>query len=262
MDKRMWHQFVRVSPFILYFLTSLTQATTLSACGHHDYPPWNWKKDNQIVGVCAEVASTLFKKLGVTLDLSYTGPWARCQEQIRNGSVDVNICSFINSEREQYSTFATTPMGYNENAIFVKKGKEFPFTNWENLAGKTAVMVRGVSIGSEFDHFIENNTQIIRLNNYHQSFTMLMKGRADFLPVGRFTGLAMRNKFGMNQDIVALDWPILVGELYISMSHNSPHIELIHEIQKQIDTPEFNAYVEGLIPQYIQSYTVNRQASQ
>ena len=59
----------------LWLATTLT-TTTLSACGHHDYPPRNWLSDGKIIGVCAEVVSTLYQRLGFNVDLSYVGPWA------------------------------------------------------------------------------------------------------------------------------------------------------------------------------------------
>jgi polar amino acid transport system substrate-binding protein len=84
---------------MLIFSSSLYAQDAATACGHHDYPPWNWKKGNKIVGVCAKITETLLARLGVNIDMPYIGPWKRCQKYIETGQVDINICSFINVER-------------------------------------------------------------------------------------------------------------------------------------------------------------------
>jgi len=79
--------------------------------------------------ICAEVVETLFGKLGVEVNWFSVGPWKRCLKHVEENQVDINICSFINPKREQHSKFITTSMGYNENAIFVKKAMSFHLIN-------------------------------------------------------------------------------------------------------------------------------------
>jgi len=93
---------------IEWWLSATLASSTLTACGHHDYPPWNWHADGKIVGVCAEVVSTLYQRLGLKVDLSYVGPWARCQQKVAAGEVDINICALRNEERSRYSRFTQT----------------------------------------------------------------------------------------------------------------------------------------------------------
>jgi polar amino acid transport system substrate-binding protein len=158
-----------------------SQGDTVIACGHPDYPPWNWRKGNKIVGACAEVTEMLFETLGIKVDNKFSGPWKRCQSAVEQGTVDVNICAFINDQRKSYSTFIETPMGFNTTSVFVPKGKEFPFSTWDDLIGLRVVMVRGVSMGQDFDSFIQDNTYVSLVNNRQQAFNFLMLGRADFL---------------------------------------------------------------------------------
>ena len=241
------------SLFNLVFYAS-SSAADLSACGHHGYPPWNWHQGNKIVGVCAEVTETLFANVGLKTDLTYVGPWARCQEKIRTGEIDVNICSFINPQRKEYAVFVPTPMGYNEHAVFVKAGAEFPFEQWHDLRRKSAAMVHGVSIGQAFDEFLEQHTFVTRLSSYQQSFKLLELGRVEFVPLGRYTGLAMRDSFQLQGQIVDLPRPILVGKLYISMSKKSPFLHTLTAINQQVQAPGFNQYVLSLMPKYTQMY--------
>ena len=100
---------------------SAAELPVVKACGHHDYPPWNWERGQQIVGACAAVARRAIERLGYRVDLSFVGPWKRCQAMVASGEVDVNICSFRNAEREAYSVFAEPRMAQNRIAVFVNK---------------------------------------------------------------------------------------------------------------------------------------------
>ncbi|UPW20730.1 ABC transporter substrate-binding protein [Agarivorans sp. TSD2052] len=227
---------------------------TLTACGHHDYAPWNWKRGNQIQGACAEVAKTLFKEVGVELDLSYQGPWKRCQFYIETGQVDVNICSFINDERNAYSAFIMTPMGINENAVFVKKGDEFSFNAWSDLIGKKVGLVLGVSLGKRFDNFLKANSEVERVASSRQNFHKLLHQRIDYIPMGRSAGLAMLYSYSAEDKIVALPTRILSGELYISMSKKSDYLYLLPAIEKQMQQQGYYPWVESLLEKYSHIY--------
>lgn len=246
--------FIAVIFQCLLITSSFAAGNTLKACGHHDYAPWNWKSDNKIIGACAKVTEELFNRVGVEVDLTYVGPWKRCQTLIEEGLVDLNICSFINENRKEYSDFIMTPMGFNENAIFVKKNKQFSFRKWEDLAGKKTAMVLGVSIGETFDNFLESRTELTRVSSFFQSFHMLARERIDFVPVGRFSGLAMRDSLGLDDIIVDLPEPLLPGKLYISMSKKSPHLHLLPEIEKFMQSDGYYPWVLELLKEYTAVY--------
>lgn len=243
--------------FLAVSLLSAQEPTIqLTACGHHDYPPWNWQKENRIIGACAEITQRLFNKVNARVDLTYVGPWARCQEMIRKGQVDINICSFSNSARRQYSDFIETPIGFNEQAFFVKRGTEFPLERWEDLKGKTIGMVIGVSIGPEFDSFLEENTRVDAVPNFRSNFRKLALGRIDGIPVGRHTGRSLIRSYGLSQDIVDLPTPLLRGTLYISMSKLSPHRNLLPRVEKLMQQTWYLDLVETLLEKYSYVYAL------
>jgi polar amino acid transport system substrate-binding protein len=243
--------------FLSFFSYSIFGQESVSACGHHDYPPWNWEKDGKIVGACAEVTEKLFTQLGVKVDLSYIGPWKRCQKNIEVGRIDINICSFINPTRQSYSRYIAKPMGYNENAIFVKKGKEFSFSQWSNLKGKIGVMMRGVSIGYNFDHFLKENVKLMRVNSNRQVFGLLELERADFAPYGRYSGIAFLKSINQEQNYSILKTPVDKGKLYISMSNKSKYLHLLPQIEVLMQQPTYDDWVNELLEKYATIYANN-----
>jgi polar amino acid transport system substrate-binding protein len=223
-------------------------AREVKACGHHDYPPWNWVRGNEIVGACADVTRRAFERLGHTVNLAYVGPWKRCQALIESGDVDVNICSFKNPEREAYSRFVEVPMGINPIAVFVKKGHEFPFEKWSDLAGKRSGVVNGVSMGPEFDTFLAKQTHLEIVTQPVLNLRKLAADRLDFIPLGLEAGLLQTQLYGFSDAIVPLPKPALDGKLYISISNHAADLhKQIPEIEKYLSRPEYRTEITDLL---------------
>ncbi len=227
-----------------------SERQTLKACGHHDYAPWNWLEGDKIVGVCAEVATQLFGDLGYKVDLTYVGPWKRCQQLIEQGDVDLNICSFINLERKNYSVFSKTPMASNENALFVNKERYFDYTGPESLNAKFIGLVHGVSLGSNLDHHLQKNSYVIRVANHQSLFSMLALQRIDAVIVGRQSGQHLLNLYNLNTQIVDVPTPLLTGNLFFSMSKKSPYIGLLNDIEKVLTSEQYRVWLSSLLERY------------
>jgi len=235
---------------------------TVKACGHHDYPPWNWREGQQIVGACAAVAKRAIERLGYQVDLSYVGPWKRCQEMVAAGEVDINICAFRNAERESYSVFAEPRMGQNRIAVFV--GKQWPrerrFESWQDLQGLSTAVVLGVSTGQAFDDFLATRTRVQRVATVRQMLLMLDAGRIDFFPFGHEAGLMEIERNGFAGRIVPLEQPALVGDLFVSVSNKSPLAGRIKEIGAYFARPGYAPELAQLLEEHHRRYVDTRPA--
>jgi len=228
----------------------------VKACGHHDYPPWNWQLYGQIVGVCAEVAKRAIERLGYRVDLSYVGPWARCQALIEAGKVDVNICSFRNPDRERYSVFAEPRMAQNRIAVFIKKerAQQFGLKTWDDLKGMRTGLVLGVSMGPQFDGFLDEHTRVHRVNSVSSIIKMMQRDRLDIFPFGWEAGLLEIELNGLAGRIVPAERPVLVGDLFVSVAKTSPLAARIDEIGAYFTQPSYEAELSGLLEEYGRIY--------
>jgi polar amino acid transport system substrate-binding protein len=246
---------------VLSSSTTASEPILLKACGHPDLPPWTWTRENEVVGVCAEITKTLFGRLGVEVDFTYVGPWKRCQKNTADGEVDLNICLFPNAEREEYSVFSQVPMAYSENVLFVRRGADFDFESWDDLAGKTVGMALGHSMGHEFDEFLSENTTIERARTFQQNFRKLAAGRIDFIPFGRKPGLTVIGELGLTGRVV--DLPTLItphhnSGLRLSVSRKSPYLYLLPEVEKMMQEEGYDEWVESLLKKHTQAYMDER----
>lgn len=235
---------------------------TVKACGHHDYPPWNWREGPEIVGACATVTKRAIERLGYRVDLRYVGPWKRCQEMVAAGDVDVNICAFRNAERESYSVFAEPRMGLNRIAVFVgpKWPRERRFESWKDLEGLRTAVVLGVSTGQAFDDFLAAHTRIERVATVRQMLLMLEADRVDFVPFGHEAGMMEIERNGFAGRIVPLAQPALVGELFVSVSKKSPLAARVQELGAYFARPGYEQELAGLLADSHRRYLLSRPA--
>ncbi|WP_137939632.1 transporter substrate-binding domain-containing protein [Chitinivorax sp. B] len=230
-------------------------ALEATACGHHDYPPWNWQRGNQIVGACVEVVRRAFEKAGVTVRFNYVGPWKRCQALIQNGDVDINICALRNTERESYSKAVEVPMGINPIVAFVRKGREFPLQRWEDLSGKSIGLVVGVSMGPEFDEFLQRNTRLQLVSEPTLNLRKLMLDRVDVVPLGLQTGLLQIDTLRLAGRIVPLAKPLTEGKLHISVSNRSSWLlPYLDTVEQYLARPEYRRELAELLGRYHSEY--------
>ena len=228
----------------------------IKACGHHNYPPWNWERGGHIVGACATVARRAIESLGYRVDLSYVGPWKRCQAMVRSGQVDVNICSFRNPERDAYSHFVEPRMGQNRIAVFARRdfAERQKFERWDDLKGLRTGLVIGVSMGPEFDGFLEQHTHVERTPDVQNVLKMMERGRIDIAPFGWEAGAIEIERAGLTGRIVPLPQPALVGELFISVSRRSPLAARLPEIGRYLQRPEYAEELRGLLNEHSRAF--------
>ena len=107
-------------------------------------------------------------------------------------------------------------------AIFVAKGKEFPFKEQNDLIGKKGVTNEGESYGDEFDAFMKDKLDVTRTDGISESLKQLLAGKADYLIAGYHPGLAEAAKNGLKDQIVPLDQALLTAEMFVAFSKKSP----------------------------------------
>lgn len=234
----------------------------VKACGHHDYPPWNWREGQQIVGACAVAAKRAIERLGYRVDLGYVGPWKRCQEMVASGEVDVNICAFRNAEREGYSAVVEPRMGQHRIAIFVGPGwpPERRFRDWPDLEGLRTAIVLGVSTGQAFDDFLATRTRVQHVTSVRQMLLMLEARRIDFFPFGHEAGMMEIERNGFASRIVPLERPALIGELFVSVSRKSPLAGRTAEIGAYFARPDYAQELAALLEEYHRRYARTQPA--
>jgi len=196
----------------------------LVATGNPEYPPYLWrdpKNPQQLIGANADLLKHLAKELGVVVDIIYTGPWSRAQDEVRTGRVDLIAGAFLTLPRLETMDYIHPPFYSTPSVVWVHRGAEFPYAGWEDLRNRTGDTLVNNSFGQQFDAYAKSNLTLEGVSSLTQAFQKLLLGRTDYVLYERYPGQALADSLGMQDDLLVLDPPISSEGLHLTLSHNS-----------------------------------------
>jgi polar amino acid transport system substrate-binding protein len=218
--------------FLLLFAALLMPALTVAAgkcerlvaTGNPEYPPYLWRdpqNPQQLIGANADLLQHLAKELGVVVDIIYTGPWSRAQDEVRTGRVDLIAGAFLTLPRLEVMDYVHPAFFYTPSVVWVHRGAEFPYAGWDDLRNRTGDTLVNNSFGQTFDAYAKSNLTLEGVASLTQAFQKLLLGRTDYVLYERYPGQALADSLGMQDDLLVLDPPISSEGLYLTLSHNS-----------------------------------------
>ena len=230
---------LRLSVFAALTLTSSAAlaedtCTKVTATGHPQYPVIAFKDGDNIVGAAPMLVEAIAKKINVPLESKAMGTWADAQAAAKDGKADMIFGIYYNDERGKYLDYVQPAFMYDDVAIFVAKGKAFPFTGQDDLIGKKGVTNQGESYGTEFDAFIKDKLDVARAEGIDDAFKDLLSGKADYLIAGYYPGLAEAAKAGVKDEVEVLDQALLTSEMFVAFSKKSPCTALAEKFGQAI----------------------------
>src|SRR6516164_11035200 len=242
MKRSLW-----LSLFVALTLTggaaSAEECTKITATGHRYYPVIAYKDGDKVVGAAPTLVETIAKQINVPLESKYMGTWEEAQAAARDGKADMIFGLYYNDERATYLDYVQPAFTFDDVAIFVVKGKEFPFTDKNDLVGKKGVTNLGESFGNEFDAFMKEKLDVARANGIDSAFKDLLDGKADYLIAGYYPGLAEAAKEGNKDKVVALNQALLSQEMFVAFSKKSPCCSLASKFTKSLGSEKQVAHV-------------------
>ena len=196
----------------------------LVATGNPEYPPYLWRdpqSPQHLIGANADLLALIGKQLGVKIEIIYTGPWSRAQDEVRTGRVDLLAGAFLTLPRLESMDYVHPAFFNTPSVVWVRKGQGFPYSGWEDLRGRTGGTLVHNSFGQQFDAFAKANLSLEEVPSLIQAFQKLLLGRTDYVLYERYPGVALANTQGLLENLETLEPPISSEGLYLTLSHNS-----------------------------------------
>ena len=219
------------------------------ASGHPEWPPIMFQNGPAIDGAGPELVKKIFADLGVPVTVEFTGTWDQVQGKARTGEVDVLVAAYKTTEREGYMVYSdaytTDPV-----AIFVVRGKAFPFDSWDALIGKNGVAMVGDSYGQQFDDFAAARLTLTRVTTTAQAFDRIASGQGDYFLYSLYAGDDYLKKAGAASQFESLPKFVNEENFYITVSKNSTFVGYLPLINQQIAKYKADGTIAGLIAQY------------
>jgi polar amino acid transport system substrate-binding protein len=127
---------------------------TLRLATVDNFPPFSFIENGKLTGVAVDVVAEMAKRVGLQVEFK-AYPWARLMESVKDGTIDGGFAAFETEERKAFCLYVGI-VQYEEYQLFVKKGKEFPFTGIKDLYGKKIGIDRGVFVSKEFEQAVKD----------------------------------------------------------------------------------------------------------
>ena len=219
------------------------------ASGHPEWPPIMFQNGSAIDGAGPALLKKIFADLGVPLDVPFTGTWDEVQAKARSGDVDMLVAAYKTTEREGYMLYSI-PYTTDPVAIFVAKGKAFPFDSWDVLVGKKGVAMVGDSYGQAFDDFAAARLALTRVTTSAQAYEMVRSGQADYLLYSLYAGDDYLKKTGSAAQFESLPKFVNEENFYITISKKSPYVTYLNLLNERLAKYKADGTVAALIAQY------------
>jgi polar amino acid transport system substrate-binding protein len=234
------------------------ECTKITATGHPHYPVLAYRDGDAIVGAVPALVTAIAKQINVPLESKYTGSWAEAQAAARDGKADMIFGIYYNDERAKYLDYVQPAFMYDDVAIFVPKGKAFPFKSQDDLIGKKGVTNEGESYGDAFDTFMKEKLDVTRTDGIGEAFKMLLDGKADYLIAGYHPGLAEASEDGLKDKVEVLDQALLSAEMFVAFSKKSPCRSLAEKFGQGITEMTTNDSFDAMVTEAEEGWAEKR----
>ena len=172
----------------------------LTATGNPEYPPYLWRdpqNPQQLIGVNADLLKYLGKQLGLEIELIYTGPWSRAQEEVRTGRIDLMAGYFLTQARQQQMDFIAPPFLHTPSVVWVRQDSAFAYQQWADLKGRKGGILVSNSHGQQFDDYARANLTLEAVPGARQAFEKLLHKRSDYVVYEQYPGMALVRSLGI-----------------------------------------------------------------
>ncbi len=234
-------------------------AATLTACGHPAYPPISWVTQGKLQGLAPDVVRQVFGALGHEVRMEAVGNWKRCLLEVKEGRLDIVVAAYRTIEREQRLAFAAEPLVADPIVLFVRRDRQFPFTQWSDLEGKTVGLLLGDSFGERFDRFAEAHLKVERVSSSEQNVRKLVLGRIDFMPVGLRTWGLQGQRLDYASEIARLPQALVTEHYYIAVRRGSRLQPLLADIDRRLHAMHEDGSLQRLEERYAGLYLAEQE---
>ena len=213
-----------------------------------------YEQDDKIVGAGPEIISKVFGDLGIKVDALYEGSWDLVQQKARDGTVDVLVAAYKTAERETYMDYSI-PYTIDPVVLVVKKGKAFTYNAWDDLISKKGVVTTGDSYGQEFDNFIKEKLNPVKVVTPDEAFALLNKGDVDYFVYALYSAQNFISQNKLTDQVEIIPKFLSSENFYLTISKKSPFVNRMPEINTLLKKYSDDGTIDQIIKKYSASTT-------
>jgi polar amino acid transport system substrate-binding protein len=201
-----------------------SECSVLTAAGNVEYSPYLWRQggDNgEVIGANRLVIDEIARRLDITIQLLDVGSWARAQEMLKRGKVDLMAGIFYTEPRTMYMNYISPAFFKTASVVWRKSNTQASYNSRDDLIDLHGVTVINNSFGQGFDEYAKEKLNLTYVPSLGQAFLMLDRGRADYVLYEKNPGLAYAELLGYKGHFDVLEPPISAEGLHLAISKKS-----------------------------------------
>lgn len=185
-------------------LPSLASAERAIKVTGEEWPPFEFMQDGKAVGIDVDVATEVFKRLGLTVEFDFLN-WKRAWSYVEEGQVEAVVSTSRKDERKPFLIYPQEDMWTSSYVFFVNKDKKAPA-----LGGYEDVKAKGLTVGtirgnSYNEDFWAAGLKTEEATDLETSLKKLAGGRIDLVIADKTVGLYTAKMLGIRNQIAVYD---------------------------------------------------------
>ncbi|WP_208764141.1 substrate-binding periplasmic protein [Shewanella aestuarii] len=218
-----------------------------------DSAPTAYMDNGQVKGILVDIVTEAFKRAGYTVNIQLK-PWARCLNEVQNGTVDGIFSVFKLPERDAYLTYTDSPIISQVESFFVRADSTITFdgdlTKFEDVE---IGVIRNTSYGSSIDEMINNKIwkQVTKTNNIDSLVAMLVGERFDLVPSYHHVFLHAAKRLGVSDKIKELTPIVYELPSYLAFSNKRDYSAIVVDFDKALAQMKSDGTFDAIYDKYL-----------
>ena len=215
--------------------------TTLIMATNAEFPPYEYREGDQIVGIDAEIAQAIADDLGLELvieDMAFDSLIAAVQ----SGKADMVLAGMTVREDRLENVNFSDPYTLTAQVVIVKDGSEI--VSPSDLVGKKV----GVQLGTTGDMYAEDidDVTVERFNKGFEAVQSLLQDKVDAVIIDREPAKVF---ISQNEGLIILDEEYTVEEYAIAIAKDNT--ELLEQVNASLAKLKDSGKIGSIINKYI-----------
>jgi len=216
-----------------------------------NFPPFNFKKDNQIQGFSTELVREVMKEVNQPDNIQLL-PWSRAYRQVKDADNQVLFSVYRKPAREDLFKWVG-PLFEANVVFFSKKGSGVKINNLDDArkVKKIAIQKDSAHHGFLKDRNFTNLDVVAQAKKVvgNSNLDKLLRGRVDLWMATEISGREKAKILGYDVSQLETAFIIRRNFLYIAFSKNTPD-HIINQWQKALDQLKENGFYQKLRGKY------------
>lgn len=212
--------------------TSLAEKSLEIICD--EWPPYQYRLGNEVVGFSASVIREVFRRMGKKVNKINMFPWKRAITLIEKGNADALFSVNYTEARTSFAFYPKESIINSSWVMWVREEDGLKFDSLEDLKGKRVGVVRGYSYTDEFWKYIRQHSSYEEVTYDESNFKKLNAARIDYLVAELGNGYHIIKTLNLKKIVPRADNPIKTDGLYLIFKKDRVSYDFVRRFSDEL----------------------------